>query len=309
MSTASTSPAPQGGGKGFKILLVVIVLAGIGFLIIWGIDQPPGITFAPYGDAYGTKTDFAAVEHDFPLSAADRSKLTPENIQKYDQEQIDQIYARLTAGPIPDGSHNGDLWFPKGTSGKLRVEEIIGGVPGMIAAVETEKLKLLGRALWKGKVFYRSDRVLRNRIDDAGVFAELSNFFVDPAQRSKVLELTTNGHKDNLYFPAKLYCGQSMLDSRKESVIIDYAFTDEINGYNPIPDSLGGREGLLIRDEIRMVRPGFYLGRAYMLGSFLLNFTVYNDEAAKAGSDAFLKTGKPASEDCWAGPEALASNP
>jgi hypothetical protein len=99
-----------------------------------------------------------------------------------------------------------------------------------------------------------------------------------------------------------------MLDSRKESVIIDYAFTDEIEGYHEIPDKLGGREGLLIRDEIRMVRPGFYLGRAYMLGSFLLNFTVYNDDAAKAGSDEFAKTGRPASEDCWTGPQAIASN-
>jgi hypothetical protein len=309
MSTAFQSPTSEGRGKGLKITLLVILVICAGVFVQWWMQQPPGISFAPYGDPYATKTDFAQVEHDFPLSAADRNKLTPQNIQKFDQEEIDQIYARLTAGPIPDGSHDGDLWFPQGSSGKLRVEEIIGGVPGMVAAVETEKLKLLGRALWKGKVFYRNDRLLKNRIDDAGVFAELSNFFVDPAQRSQVVALATNGHKDNLYFPAKLYCGQSMLDSRKESVIIDYAFTDEISGYNPIPDSLGGRDGLLIRDEIRMVRPGFYLGRAYMLGSFLLNFTVYNADAAKAGSDEFVKTGKPASEDCWTGPQALAANP
>ncbi len=115
-------------------------------------------------------------------------------------------------------------------------------------------------------------------------------------------QLTTNGKTDQLYFPAKLYCGQSLLDSRKESVIIDYAFTDELPDYHPVPDKLGGREGLLIRDEIRMVRPGFYLGRAYTDGTFLLNFTVYNDAAAKAGSDEFQRTGK-ISEDCWTGPQ------
>ncbi len=69
-----------------------------------------------------------------------------------------------------------------------------------------------------------------------------------------------NGRDTFLLFPAKLYCGQSLLDGRRESVIIDYAFTDELPGYREHPDSLGGRKGLRIRDEIRMVRPGFYLG-------------------------------------------------
>jgi hypothetical protein len=105
------------------------------------------------------------------------------------------------------------------------------------------KLKLLGQALWKGKVFYRQPRLLRNRIDDGKVFEELAKFFPNPAEEAQVRELTTKGHTDNLYFPAKLYCGQSMLDSRKESVIIDYAFTDEIEGYHEIPDKLGGRVG------------------------------------------------------------------
>ena len=42
-------------------------------------------------------------------------------------------------------------------------------------------------------------------------------------------------------FPARLYCGQSLLDSRRESVIIDYFFTDEIPGYRERPDYLAGR--------------------------------------------------------------------
>ena len=308
MSQPQAASSIKGIGKiGILILLVVVGVGGF-FLARWWMAKPPGIPFASYGEAYATKTDFAKVEHDFPLSAADRMKLTPKNIQLFDQEQIDQIYARLTAGPIPDGSHDGDLWFPRGVSGSLRVQEILGGVPGMVAAIETEKLKLLGRALWKGKVFYKKERVLRNRIDDLGVFAVFPQFFPKPDEEAEVRKLMTNGHKDNLYFPAKLYCGQSLLDSRKESVIIDYAFTDEIEGYHAVPDRLGGREGLLIRDEIRMIRPGFYLGRAYMLETFLLNFTVYNEEAAKAGSDDFLKTGKSATEDCWTGPQSMAAN-
>ena len=99
-------------------------------------------------------------------------KLTPQNIRKFDQEQVEQIYARLTAGPIPDGPYDGDLFFPKGNSGRARVVEIVGKVKGLAAGLELEKLTLLGRALWKGKVFYRDQRVLRNRIDHLELLQE-----------------------------------------------------------------------------------------------------------------------------------------
>ena len=103
-----------------------------------------------------------------------------------------------------------------------------------------------------------------------------------------------------LLFPAKLYCGQSLLDARRESVIIDYAYTDELPGYQPSPDSLAGRGGLQIRDEIRMIRPGFYLGRAYAKRIFLLNFALYNPAVAEAGAEAFA-AGEDVAEDCWIG--------
>jgi hypothetical protein len=303
MSNIAGGPS-SGRSKVVILLLLLLVVVGV-FLVLKYMRRAPDISFAPYGDPYSSKTDFAQVEYQFPLTTEQRMKLTPQNIQKFDQEQVDQIYARLTAGPIPDGPHDGDLFFPKGITGRARLAEIVGKVKGIAAGLELEKLTILGRALWKGKVFYRNDRVLRNRIDHLESLAE---FFPNPAEEAKVRELTTNGKTDQLYFPAKLYCGQSLMDSRRESIIIDYAFTDEIEGYHEIPDKLAGREGLLIRDEVRMVRPGFYLGRAYMGESFLLNFTVYNDAAAKAGSDEFAKTGKPASEDCWVGPQKLAAS-
>ncbi len=289
------------------VVLLLLVLA-VGAFFVWRkYNNPaPEVTFAAYGDPYSSKTDFAQVEYEFPLTKEQRMKLTPQNIQKFNQEQVDQIYARLTAGPIPDGPHDGDLFFPKGITGRARLAEIVGKVKGVAASLELEKLTILGRQLWKGKVFYRDERVLRNRIDHLELLAE---FFPNPAEEAKVRELSANGKTDQLYFPAKLYCGQSLMDSRRESIIIDYAFTDEIASYHEIPDKLAGREGLVVRDEIRMVRPGFYLGRAYMGDSFLLNFTVYNDAAAKAGSDEFAKTGKPASEDCWVGPQKLAATP
>jgi hypothetical protein len=49
-----------------------------------------------------------------------------------------------------------------------------------------------------------------------------------------------------------------------------------------------------------MVRPGFYLGRAYADRAFLLNFTLYNQEMAERESEGFVKTGA-TSEDCFTG--------
>ena len=94
-----------------------------------------------------------------------------------------------------------------------------------------------------------------------------------------------------------------MVDARRESIIIDYAYNDELPGYRELPDSLAGRKGLRIRDEIRMVRPGFYLGRAYVNRIFLLNFTLYNPEIAEAEGEAFVE-GEDVTEDCWVGEQA-----
>src|SRR6185503_11140401 len=73
------------------------------------MNRTPDIKFAPYGEGYQTKTDLATVEADFPLTPADLNQLTPDNLKNYDQEQIDQIYARLTAGPISEGPYDGGL--------------------------------------------------------------------------------------------------------------------------------------------------------------------------------------------------------
>src|SRR5258707_1241655 len=303
----SSTPMPQkqasSKSRAVWILILLVLVAVLAYRLLRPRPSTE-VTFAQYGNDYASKPDFADVEHSFPLSPEQLMTLTPQNILALDQEKIDQIYARLTAGPIPDGAYDGDLSFPKGTSGAKRLGEIVGGVKGWAADLELEKLTLLGRQLWKGKVFYRDQRVLRNRIDDLGLFAD---FFPDKADADEVKRLAAeHPTKEEQYFPAKLYCGQSLLDSRRESVIIDYAFTDEIEGYRKVPDKLAGREFLVVRDEIRMVRPGFYLGRAYMAGAFILNFTLYNKALADSGSEAFLK-GQPAPEDCWVGLQRMAA--
>lgn len=257
----------------------------------------PDIKFATYGTDYQSKPDFAAIEHNHPLTSAELEKITPRYLSTLDQEQIDQIYARLTAGPIPNGAFDGDLFFPRGGSGKLRLSEIVGGLPGLIVQLKGKKLDLIGETLWKGKVFYRNERVLRNRIEDINLLRTMGLVEGEPKK------IDVKGKDAWLLFPAKLYCGQSLMDSRRESIIIDYAFTDEIEGYMEKPDFLAGRRGFKVRDEIRMVRPGFYLGRAYLDRIFILNFTLVNDEIAARDGPAFTKTGQ-SPEDCWTGTQA-----
>ncbi|HKE95837.1 MAG TPA: hypothetical protein VKB34_16085 [Povalibacter sp.] len=262
------------------------------------LHPAPKLQFAAYGEPYLTKPDFARVEHDYPLAAAELQKLTPENIANYSQEQVDQIYARLTAGPIPDGPFNGGLFFPKNAKGDRRMAEIVGGLPGLAVELQSQKLEVLGKQLWRGKVFYRDQRLLRNRIEDLNLLKPIIE-----GDLSTIPTIEVEGKKQWLMFPARLYCGQSLLDSRRESIIIDYAFTDEIAGYRERPDYLAGRNGFQIRDEVRMVRPGFYLGRAYAGKVFLLNFVLYNKGIAERDGAAFVKTGQVA-EDCWPGTQA-----
>ena len=303
------------------IAAVVVLVAGTAGVVAglkWlrdgaGAAERPDIAFAPLADesiedpdnpTKVFRVDLARVEHEVPLSRADLTRLTPENLLTLSQEEIDQVYGRLTAGPIPDGPYQGDLFFARGESLRTRLEEILGGIEGRLAGAKIELLEAVARSLWKGKMFYRDERVLRNFIED---FEPLRPLLDDP---SSVMTATVprRGRLGRLLpttsvwllFPAKLYCGQSLLDTRRESVIIDYLYNDEIQGYRASPDSLAGRGGLHLRDEIRMIRPGLYLGRAYANRAFLLNFVLYNPEIADAGGEAFA-AGEPVAEDCWPG--------
>ncbi|MCP5417108.1 MAG: hypothetical protein H6965_08455 [Chromatiaceae bacterium] len=284
----------------------IALLAASALLLSGCGKQPdPEIRFMDYAGDYGSKPFFARVEHNLPLTAGveERRQLalvTPKYLAGLDQEKVDQIYARLTAGPIPDGPFDGDLFFPEGSSGKLRAAEIVSGLKSLAIRFKAKKLEIIGSVLWKGKVFYRDEMLLRNRIEDLALLAPLIDDMLS------VPKIEVNGRDSWLLFPARLYCGQSLLDGRRESVIIDYAFTDELPGYREKPDFLAGRRGFQVRDEIRMIRPGFYLGRAYLGHTFVLNFTLYNDAIASKELDRWIETGR-TSEDCWVGSQRLAS--
>jgi len=275
-----------------SILLVLIAtLGGCDRIKSWFAGKPD-IAFAPYGDEYASKPDFAQVEYEYPIALQELAKVTPKYLAGLDQEELDQLYARLGSGPIPDGPFDGEIVFPRGSSGRLRAAEIIGGLKGLGVNFKGKMLETAGEALWKGKVFYRDQKVLRNRIQDLAVLRPV----IGPGDIPKI---DVDGKDAWLLFPAKLYCGQSLIDSRRESIIIDYAFTDGLHGYREKPDFLAGRRGLKVRDEIRMVRPGLYLGRAYMDHAFILNFVLYNKAIDRAGRAEFA-TGQ-VKNDCWSG--------
>lgn len=273
------------------LLIVALPLTGCERIKSW-FAAKPDIVYVAYGEGYASKPDFAQLEYEHPIAAKELLKITPAYLTTLTQEQLDQLYARLPAGPIPDGAFNGTIVLPKGSSGKLRLAEILGGLKGLAAQFKGKKLEIVGETLWKGKVFYRNEKVLRNRIDDLAILRPI----VGPGEIPKI---KVAGRDAWLLFPAKLYCGQSLLDSRRESIIIDYAFTDEVPGYREKPDFLAGRNGLKVRDEIRRVHPGLYLGRAYLDHAFGLNFILENKSLAKAGEAEFLagQTG----EECWPG--------
>ena len=286
----------------------LLVLALVPLLSACGwFQQEPDIHFLEYSSDYSSKPFFARVEHSSPLTANAEGRrqlalVTPKYLAGLDQEKVDQIYARLSAGPVPDGPFDGDLFFPKGSSGKLRASEIVSGLKSLAVRLKGKKLEILGSVLWKGKVFYPDEMILRNRIEDLAILAPVIDDMLS------VPKIEVNGRDSWLLFPARLYCGQSLLDGRRESIIIDYAFTDEIPGYREKPDFLAGRRGFQVRDEIRMIRPGFYLGRAYLGRAFALNFTLYNEEIAERERDKWVETGR-TREDCWVGSQRLAAAP
>ena len=283
-------------------------------------SAPPDIPFSmelldmndPDAPGKQNNIDFAELEHNLPLSPQDRMRITPENLTELNQEQIDQIYARLPAGPVPDGVYYGGLFFPQGEEGS-RVGEIVGGIMGRGVSRISNNIERIGAYVWKGKVFDRENMVLRNLIEDR---ATLEAIIGDDADDIETIEVERKGffsffaptRTTWLMFPAKLHCGQSLLDSRRESIIIDYAYNDDLDGiFHENPDHWVNRKGLRIRDEIRMVRPGFYLGRAYINRAFVLNFTLLNEDVAE-GQEAVFLAGGDVGADCWPDAEQISAS-
>lgn len=245
----------------------------------------------PDGAPYSQRMDLAEIDARYPIPPDVLRRMTMAHLASYSQSQLDQIYARLVPGPIPHGSFDGRIL--------IRDEGILRSIESLALSKGWQRRMFNGtfatlaeNFLWWGKRFDTETRILMNRIPAASTLAQIySGLNGDFSRETLRRNLSIWGRGE--LFPARLYCGQSLLDSRRESVIIDYADAASLPGYAAEIDDLAGREFFSIRDEIRMVRPGLYLGRAYMKNVFVLNFALYNAAAAASG--------RVAGEPCWDG--------
>jgi hypothetical protein len=123
----------------------------------------PSIRFAPEG------TELARLRSDYPLADAERRALTPESLHSLTQEQVDQIYQRLSSGPMPDGPFRGDLVFPRDRDGGARIRDFADPTIPLVADIAAMRLEHLGRALWKAGVLPVARRAAepRRRLADS----------------------------------------------------------------------------------------------------------------------------------------------
>lgn len=251
-----------------RFVLRLLVTLSIGTPTAYGITpgyQPPFV-------------DFATLESSGGCAQVVQAATDAATVASWGQEQLDQLYACSRAGVIPDGFMNGTVILaPNGG-----FDQFVKFATSLGFPIDKASLTTFAQSLWKGKMFYRADKALLNKMGP------------------DVKPILGHDLKDQMRFPAKVFCGQSLLDARRESIVIDYAFSDQVKvqGQSPYVDDIdwiaagrvaSGRRGLNIRDEIRMVRPGFYLGRAYIDRVFVLNFTLSTD-TPPSGQDV-----------CWAG--------
>ncbi|HEV8539884.1 MAG TPA: hypothetical protein VGQ60_01865 [Nitrospiraceae bacterium] len=259
---------------------------------------------AQHEENYRCLIDFARLEQDYPLTPDDLKRITRDNIKAADQEQLDQIYARLTAGAVPDGPFAIELFSPRDFGLLAEMAQLIArermdplkGLALLLSMPERER-GVFVRLVWQGKVFLKNRRIVLTRIGDVSKLAALIP--PQPGQAPATKPLPAD-RKPGLLFPAKVYCGQSLLDGRRESIIIDYTFSHDISKeYRKDFVWMMGPNGLGIRDELRMIRPGFYLGRAYLGRIFAVNFILYSD--ALVGQDGST------TEDCEIGSQRAAA--
>ena len=143
-----------------------------------------------------------------------------DELLEMSRHQLDDLYGRSRAGPIPNGSGRGVA---------------IAGPAGRFAKTFARLTYLFA---WQGKNFDGVRRLV-NRITPLRVAA----------------------------IEAEVYSGPSRFDG-KECIVIDYTRTSTVARW--------------IRDEIRNVSPGLYLGFAYWGKRRLIAFSLYfSDDALK----------------------------
>jgi hypothetical protein len=251
-----------------------------------------------------SKAEFASIEADPALRAPEAAlrAVMPGDFadgrKGFDQECIDRIYAQLPSGPMPDSEYEGFSFSPDGGGMRALLGAMLPpqgqGMKGKLALGVEAHLSSLPNALIRGMVFKQTKtgdhpaHEARSRLDRAGV----------------LLLSPKSVFKPTLYFPSRVYCGQSLIDSRRESIVIDPSYPEELAGYQAGIDDVPGHNGMNLREEIRMVRPGFYLGRVYGAHVYLMSFILYNAKIDQAGRAHPVPLAHPEGNECWLGTQA-----
>jgi hypothetical protein len=139
--------------------------------------------------------------------------LTAAPLVRRSQAQLDGLFRRSAAGPIPQGDTAGLAIIAPGTP------------------LSTVLARAVHRVAWQGKVFDPTAGTLRNKITPFGIRA----------------------------ISAQVYKDASWVDGR-ECIVLDYSKTSLLAHW--------------IRDEIREVAPGQYLGVVFLGRVKVLNFAL-----------------------------------
>jgi hypothetical protein len=133
------------------------------------------------------------------------------------QAQLDELFTKSAAGPIPDGAAKGTAIIAPGTMFSPAIAQAISFFT------------------WQGKTFDGKHGTLRNRISVLGLNAIV----------------------------AEVYKAPSWYD-QKECIVLDYSKTSTVAGW--------------IRDELRQLEPGTYLGKVYGHEKPLIHFALQFDK-------------------------------
>jgi hypothetical protein len=195
-------------------------------------------------------------------ATAGAEELRVEDLTAFDTERIDELYAGLTAGVMPDGDYAATV-----LEGEVDGRRVLADLAFKLGIpVGAEALRRLGVELWSGRSFQKADGIAR---------------------------MTTAAWGTK--FPARMYCGQSFADPKRESIVVDWSRSEGLPGYDARVDWLPGRTGLALRDELRQLRPGVYLGRAFMGRRLVLSFVLQRQGKEPAA------VATPRLEECWTG--------
>lgn len=236
---------------------------------------------------YTQKVSFVELEKLAPLYPEALGDLKPNDLRHLSMEEFNQIYARLSSGPMPLGDYSGYVLQKPPIYSALRKRVLkqafslgqFATLGKQICGKEVEDC--LFEFIWKGKRFWPRDDL--GRIMAKTIFNPIASGFKIPLipdfLRTKKLEEAidfTEGLIDRnslTIFPMQTFCGISQVDTRRESIVVEATFGDEFGlpHYLSLRDEVVTRKGLDITEEYRMLRSGLYIGKVYTNKIFLFN--------------------------------------